>query len=161
MAVLAYRGTAAQHGAHVDHGALADHRADVDDGTHHDDGVIANLNAIADDGAGLDARVRALEVEQGHAGVATVVLDHAVLDVARGLGGNEHGTEVFPLAKDHAALGCAKDVSLAVVHLDSLALANVDLHGRLLWGRGNEVDDFLSVHRIPFNTELSHRCRLL
>ena len=40
-----------------------DDGADVDDSAHHDDGVVADGDAVANDRAGLDARVDALGIE--------------------------------------------------------------------------------------------------
>ena len=108
VAVLAHRGAAAQDGTHVDHGSIADDSADIDDGAHHDDGVVADGDAIANDRAGLDARVDALGVEQGHGGVAAVVLDLVVID---GVGVVlQDAGQLAPVTEDDLALAATEDM---------------------------------------------------
>ena len=144
VAVLAHRGAAAQDGTHVDHGSIADDSADIDDGAHHDDGVVADGDAIANDRAGLDARVDALGVEQGHGGVAAVVLDLVVID---GVGVVlQDAGQLAPVTEDDLALAATEDMRALPVNSLTGLFANIQLHRRLLLRAADEIDDFLGVH---------------
>lgn len=76
---------------------------------HHNDGVRADLRALADDGARLDARMQALEVQHGDGGVAGAVFHMQAVDV-RGLR-RKLRTERFPVAvEDMQAVPAGKNL---------------------------------------------------
>ena len=150
--MLAHRRAAAHDDAHVDHGAFADHGADIDDGAHHDDCAVADRDLVADHRARLDAGVDVLEVKKGNGRIAAVVFNDHVVDLL--LVRFKDGTENLPVAEDHL-VACAEDLGRAVV--DWSLFADRDLHGRLLFCRGDVVNDFLGVHhlgKLPVGIEL-------
>ena len=67
MAVLAHDGPAAQDDPHVDHGTGTDDGADVDDCPIITTALSPISTVIPDDGAGLDAGLEVLGVQQGMA----------------------------------------------------------------------------------------------
>ena len=142
VAVPAHRSPAPQDGPHVDHGARADDCADVDDCAHHNHRIVADLHLLPDDGAGLNAGVDPLAVQQGDGAVAAVALHHQIPDVPSIF--LQDRAQLPPVPEDYLAGPLPKDSGRAIA--DGGVFIDIYFYRRLLLRRANIGDNLLCVH---------------
>ena len=103
--------------------------------------TVADLDAVADNRARLNACVNLFDVQQRKRTVAAVVFDYHVLDsVAVAL---ENRRDILIIADNHRVRS-RKD--MAVFKVQRAARLDIDLYGRLFLCRADCLNDFVRVH---------------